>query len=275
MKVAGVLHVDRRSAKRYGVVLRVMFGWNGRIIEGQTVDLSETGLRLHTEVELPTGTELLAYFGVPGDLVTHRIDSVVVWSRPSEEVLGWNESGLRFKALSPDVIKAIRATLVSMGSQPPPSSPPPPDEIPELSSEDVVEVETTIAAKAAVQAAAPLPAPARAPAAPLPAPARAPAAEIKPWGDDQAIGAAVSNDTRRMEESRRKANGLLLDARRVVREGKLDEAARMLAAAITASPDSPDLVEEFAQVEYLRGRVVEAATLFDKALRLRQERGGG
>lgn len=93
--------------------------------------------------------------------------------------------------------------------------------------------------------------------------------------DPKELDAALASDTERRGKNKQVAEQLLKIARGLIEQGELDTATTVLEQGAQRVPDSADIIEELAQLQFKRGRVSEAAALFDKALRIRQEQGSG
>ena len=72
MKVAGILP-ERRRAHRTKVELRVFFPWSERFIEGRTIDISESGVRIQADADLKVGTRFVLHFGPAEQRATDRL----------------------------------------------------------------------------------------------------------------------------------------------------------------------------------------------------------
>jgi hypothetical protein len=144
-RIAGVLHVERRNAARYGVRLRLLFPWGDRIMQAQTNDLSATGMQIESLANLAPGTGLVMHFAPTGEKITQRVEGGVVWTRPPKAGSALYTSGFRFSALSAEA-KASIDQILSEHS----------DELPEVGADDVVEVPGSAPQEDAVQIASQL-----------------------------------------------------------------------------------------------------------------------
>ena len=110
-KIAGVLHVERRSDQRFGVELRVQYAWEGKILDGVTLDVSNRGMRLQTEVDLGCENRLVTYFRLPHETDMHQVEAEVMWVAMSERILGLYECGLRFVSGQTPALQALRRLI--------------------------------------------------------------------------------------------------------------------------------------------------------------------
>jgi tetratricopeptide (TPR) repeat protein len=91
------------------------------------------------------------------------------------------------------------------------------------------------------------------------------------WQGAEALETALSSDTERRSQNKSIADRLLKIARELIEQHEIETAIGVLQAGAQRVPDSADIIEELAQLLYQAGRVQEAAALFDKVLRIRQE----
>lgn len=113
-ELVGVMRVDHRSAERYPTQLEVLFVIEDELVRATTLDLSLTGMRLHSEVDLPVDTRLNAHFARPGDAKTQQLVGRVAWCAPSKEIAGLYEAGIAFSALSPETNDALSRLLAEL-----------------------------------------------------------------------------------------------------------------------------------------------------------------
>ena len=93
--------------------------------------------------------------------------------------------------------------------------------------------------------------------------------------DQAALHRVFAREQTRREEHRRQAGLLLTRAREFLRRGELSASEEILREGVIHLPDSEEILEELANVRYRQGEVGEAARLFDRALRLKQEKPEG
>ncbi len=285
-QLVGVMRLEKRTAKRFESSLQVLFVWQGRVVQATAIDVSMTGMRLTCEVDLEKGTELAAHFAPEGGRATHQLEGQIVWSRPSEEIAGIYIAGLHFSVLPEDTAEQLAALVRTLGGEHAMDDLPvveaeevahaPPPEVPAAKtpaprSAALPEEQTpSFAAMDQPQPGAAAPPVDAAPADPFGA---AGSSGEEPWRITEQLEVAVAADYRQREENRETAKQHLTAARQAKEAGDLKRALPLLREAADLVPDSPDIFEELAATVYLVGDVVESAKLFDKALRLRMERG--
>jgi tetratricopeptide (TPR) repeat protein len=234
-RLAGALYAERRRAPRAPLSLRVVYVSAGLIVEARTVDISETGMCLHTHFALDVGTRLELRFAVDADAIsTHRLDGDIVWVRPAESIDGDEtyHNGLRFGELDADARRELTRlinTHAAASAAPHAGG----DEIPELPASDVIAID-----------------------------------------EADVIHEAVAADTARRNADAAHSYAALVAGRQALERGEVDAAAEHLERAVKLTPHSEDALEELGRVMYLKGNVVRAAALFDRALQLRQEKNG-
>ncbi len=210
MKVAGVFHVERRRSERKAAVLRVTFPWHNGDAQGQTLDISESGMRLRADADLGIGLRIVLYLSRGPGTPMQPVEVEIMRSLASGDARVF-EFGCRFVELQPGVIEAIRNLT-----------------------------------------------------APQPT-------EQQSFADPAALDAALAADTENRGKNKQVAEQLLKSSRNLSEQGDLETAVRVLEQGAQRVPDSADILEELAQMMFQQGRVSESASLFDKALRIRQE----
>ncbi|MCC6806148.1 MAG: PilZ domain-containing protein [Deltaproteobacteria bacterium] len=235
-KVAGVFHVERRNSARLEIRLRVAFAWQNRTAHGETLDISETGLRLRANAELAVGARLILFLGESNETAMQRIEVEVSWAHGVRDLHGIFECGGRFVSLPDGALDRLRAIMAQAKASTPGAASDAPEVIDEADIVDLV-----------------------------------PAADN--WRDPKALDAALASDTERRAKNQQVASQLLKIAHELIDQDELDTAISVLTAGAQRVPDSADIIEELAQLLFRRGRVQESAALFDKALRIRQEQG--
>ncbi|MBI5510823.1 MAG: PilZ domain-containing protein [Deltaproteobacteria bacterium] len=135
-RIAGILQVERRTAARHHVRIRVLYVVSGCALDATTIDISETGMCLQTGVPLEVGTTIFLHLVPRESLDTPRIESTVMWVRPAgkghEDLF---QCGLRFAPMEPATLAQVREIMALRAADA--AS----DEIPELDAAEVVEVE--------------------------------------------------------------------------------------------------------------------------------------
>ncbi len=226
MKVAGMFHAERRSSPRVTTELRIMFPWADQFIEGRTIDLSETGMRVSSNRELGVGTRFVLYFEAPGSRAQHTIEVEVAWSQKTQVDSAPFQAGCRFIKLGAGAAETLAEILRNHPAQAPEA----------VEEEDIVEFP-----------------------------------EQGGWRPGETLDDALAEDTKRREQDRQIADRLLQIAQDLQKQGELETAASVLQNGLQRVADSPQLLEALAQIMMKLGQVSEAATLLDKALRIRQE----
>ena len=85
---------------------------------------------------------------------------------------------------------------------------------------------------------------------------------------------AIATDHARRIRDDATARAALIEGQELAMRGELDAAVVLLESAVRLNPQSEDALEELGKAMYSKGNVLRAAALFDRALQLRQERGG-
>ena len=244
-EVVGVMRIDRRGAPRFMSNLEVVLVLGGQVQRAIAVDVSMTGMRLNSEVDLGTGTQLTAHFSLEGSTAMNELHGGIVWSNPSNEIAGLYLAGLAYQRASGVSLQALATLIKQLGapvaasySQPLPTTPPP---LP-------VRGRRTTGAPLPLQPGAPL-LPAGRPMVP------------------QAIPPPIAANMER-------AQLLVAQAHEVQRAGDLRAAVELVRQAVDLTPASPEILEELAAAVYLAGDILESAKLFDRALSLRLNKGG-
>ncbi len=101
-----------------------------------------------------------------------------------------------------------------------------------------------------------------------------PASDLVAIEEVDVLNEAVAADNARRSADAAHAYAALVAGRQALERGDLDAASEHLELAVELTPHSEEALEELGRVVYLKGNVVRAATLFDRALRLRQEKDG-
>ncbi len=233
-RIAGVLHVERRVSPRHAVRVRVLYVLGGCVFDAQTIDISEHGMCLQTDLAIEVGTQVLLYFTPYDDVTARRIEAEVMWSEPVAGKREAFQAGLRFAAVSREVLTDIREVIAARADGRLET------DLPEVSPDDVVTVEAQ-------------------PPEPTPPPL------------SDSLHFALGRDRKERAKARAKGETLMREAQEAAARGDLDLAKACLEQVMVNLPDSVEAVEELARITYLRGDVVGAAALFDRALRIRQE----
>jgi tetratricopeptide (TPR) repeat protein len=113
-KVAGVFHVDRRGSARHVAALAVTFPWQKRDAYGETLDISETGLRLRADAQLSVGLRLVLYLSMGSGLPMERIEVEVARAKAVAGQPGIFECGCRFIVLPPGTREKLHALLAQV-----------------------------------------------------------------------------------------------------------------------------------------------------------------
>jgi hypothetical protein len=234
-QLGAALGLDRRGASRHNARLRLLFPWGDRILQAHSVDLSATGMRVETLVNLGIGTSLVMHFAPSGENVTQRLAVRVMWVREPKPPSALYEAGFRFEEVS----EAARQSLAKVLNEHAAAT------IEQVGDGDIVETADEGAGFSG------------------------PLAGAKLSGSD--ISKAVRSDEGRQAERRREAEALSREGTAAAQSGSLARAATLLEQSLALAPDSREITEELARVLYLKGDVARAAVLFDKALRLAQE----
>jgi hypothetical protein len=225
-RIAGVLGVERRRSSRFDVRLRLVFPLGGRMVQAHSLDLSESGMRFECPAPIDKGTQLVIHFARHGDNTMHRIAGEVVWARPPSGGSVLFVCGFRFGIMDPVARQVLLSLLPAEAAGL--------DGLPEVSADEVVEIE-----------------------------ADGP-------GESGALSAAVQADEHRQAERRGEAEALRQEARTASAAGDVDKAIQLLEQAMALAPESTEVIEELARELYLKGDVARAAALFDRALRVSQ-----
>jgi len=243
---AGILRLERRSAPRAEAQVRISFVVAGCVFDARTLDLSETGARIETEVPLDPGLVLMLRLD-PTVSDAQPISAQVVWTRAQAPLY---VSGLHFHDFPEGELHRLRqfvmTAMAAGGGLREPPAPDGEDDIPELSADEVTAIEPPLQ---------------------QPHPA-APAAA------SSAFELALQQDTARRQADIARARQLVIAGKEAADRRKLETAKQLLEEAVRCMPDSADAIEELARVTYLMEDFAGAATLFDKALRIRQETRG-
>lgn len=248
-RIAGVLHVERRTDQRYGVELRVQYAWEGRILHGVTLDISKRGMRLQTEVDLGRGNHLVAYFQLPNELEMHQVRAEVMWVAMSERILGLYECGLQFQAGDSPALRALKRLIGQLAGGEAE------EELPLAAEDDVVELAGPLGVSPqASQGAIP----------------NWPSSPNASWSPDE-LTAALAADHQKRDQDRQLAEQKLAQGRQLLRTGDPAQARAILEEAAQLMPHSADVLESLGEALYRQGDVAGAASAFDRALRLRQE----
>ncbi len=235
-RIAGVLHIDRRAYPRHPIKLRVLYVLGGCVLDAQTIDVSEQGMCLQTEVEVEKGTQIRIYFTSRDDVVTRTIEAEVMWSRPLGGGQDEYQCGLRFREIAAEALAELKILMRALAAGQVEA------DLPEASADDIIDVV-------------------------------APKAKNLPPPLETSLTFALSSDKRQHAERLQLGQSSLRQGQQAVARGDLDAALALLEEATRDMPHSAEAMEELAQVVYLRGDVVLAATLFDRALRLKHEGG--
>lgn len=241
-QIAGILQVERRACPRLPVHVRVLYVVGGCVLEARTNDISEHGLCLKTEVDLEKGTEVFLYLSPDENAKTPRIEGEVIWTKAGESE-GTHLCGVRFNVLP----KQARMVVDELMQAQKDGAWDPHADIPEISPEDVVEVAEPSAEAESSQSSGPS------------------------MSDD--LHQALQKDAAERTQSIAKAKALLESGRQKAANHDLDGALTDLEQALECMPDSEDTAEELARLLYLRGDVLRAASMFDRALNIKQEKG--
>jgi hypothetical protein len=253
-QLAGVMRVERRVARRFATSLGIAFVRNGQVFRATAVDVSMTGMRLHTEVDLEPGLVLSAHFSLAASAQMHLLEARVAWSVPSGEIAGLYVVGMEYRNLPPDTQEALGLLIRQLGGAAAT------DDLPLAKDEHVTAVTMPSGA-----VAAPRPTAGLGSLAGAAAPTRPPAPSANPT-----VTASATPDA----AARAQAAALCAQARAAQRARDLPRAVALFRQAAALAPELPDVIEELAAAVYLGGDVVESAQLFDRALHLRMEKGG-
>lgn len=242
-RIAGVLHAERRASARYGIDLHVQYAWGGRVLDASTLDISRTGMRIQTEVDLGVRTLLVTYFRLPHQTTLHQVEAEVVWVAMSEQILGLYECGLRFVGAPPALAQSLQELFQRVAASEEVS------DLPMAADHDVVEVSNAEPEGDVVD----------------------PLAGWSSHASPEALDAALAADTSQREVNRRAASQKLQEARKLMRSERLQGAVKLLREAADLTPDSADIFEALGEALYRSGDVTGAAGVFDRALQLRQQ----
>jgi hypothetical protein len=239
-QLAGVMRVERRVARRYATSLGIAFVRNGQVHRATAVDVSMTGMRLETEIDLDVGLELSAHFSLQASAQMHLLEARVAWSVPSGEIAGLFLVGMEYRRLPPDTQEALAGLIRELGGDVTA------DDLPVVDDRDVTAVPSVTGP-----------------------------AVLTPSSPPRARNCATTDagEARRRKASLEQAAALCVQARAAQRATDLPRAVGLLRQAVELAPELPDAIEELAAAVYLAGDVVESARLFDRALRLRLEKG--
>ncbi|MFC1610957.1 PilZ domain-containing protein [Myxococcota bacterium] len=282
--VAGVLWVEKRGAARYEATLEVLFVSQGRLMRATGMDISMTGMRITSAVELDIGTQLQVHFAPPGKAVMRQLVGRVAWARPSSEAAGSYEMGLAFGTLPQETNDELARLTHVLGEET--------DDLPMADEEDVLPMAAGSTRRFASD-----------PESLLGMPPddvgigelalddnggesfsdgfESPLAGEAPPDDDtwvvsqKLLEDALAEDKQAHTKDIGTADQLIAKARVAYQRGEIEQAIEMLNRATILVPDSPEAHEELASMLYLNGDVRESAQLFDRALRLRLEKGEG
>ncbi len=270
-QVAGVLWVEKRTARRYGTALEVLFIYQGRLTRATGLDISMTGMRIASEIDMESGVQLQVHFAPSGNAQMHQLTGNIAWSRPSGEIAGVFEIGLEFSTLPADTNEELARLVKEISGQDEA------DDLPLVEDEHVMTMSegtsSTVQAQVAFSASA---------GSLLGTPDRTPLGVETPvadgdWTVSHHLDNAIAEDSLARERNRILATTLMKEAKAAQEAGQGQQAVEMLRQATVLVPDSAETCEELAAALYLTGEVTESAQLFDRALRLRVEeehRGG-
>lgn len=269
-RLVGVIDSERRATPRFPTTLAVLFVVDGEVVHATAEDVSMTGMRLTSEVDLDVGTRLDAHFSLKGGLTTHKLKGRVVWSRPSNEIAGLYETGFEFSTLPEATSEQLALLIQELGGEIGGGDLPMLDDdaVTGVQPEQMPAVDTgefsSLAEPLGVGAHGATPS--------LPEPGFD--GGDNGWTVSKHLdhGAAESIEVQR--ENIKLSNVLVAEARAAQAGGNLKEAVECLRRAAELMPDSDQIVEELATVVYLSGDTIEAARLFDRALRLRMHNRG-
>jgi tetratricopeptide (TPR) repeat protein len=96
--------------------------------------------------------------------------------------------------------------------------------------------------------------------------------EVIALEEDVTLGDAIAKDHARQKADSDNSRSALAAGRSAADRGAVDEAVAHFERAVRLAPHSEDALEELGRMMYVKGNVVRAAALFDRALQLRQER---
>jgi hypothetical protein len=256
-RVAGVLWTEKRTAKRYVTSLEIAFVWQGRQFRAIGVDISMTGMRFASEVDLGAGSQLVVHFALPGAVEMHQLSGRVVWTRASREVLGLFDAGIEFTTLTKEAHNVLACLVRELGHGNEP------DDLPLIDGEHVVDIDDNGRAKKVAFSAS------------EPTVGRvAGGSPEAAWKVARRLDVAIAKDTKARKDNLRRAEDVASVARAAVKARDFASAVPKLREVVTLLPESPEAHEELAAALYHVGEVRESAAIFDRALRLRLERGG-
>lgn len=268
--LVGVIDSERRATPRFPTTLAVLFVVDGEVVHATAEDVSMTGMRLTSEVDLDVGTRLDAHFSLKGGLTTHKLKGRVVWSRPSHEIAGLYEAGFEFSTLPEATSEQLALLIEQLGGEVGGGDLPmldgdavtgvQPEEMPALDTGEFSSLAEPLGVGANVAT----------PSLPKP--------ELdggdNGWTVSKHLDHGVAESIEVQRENIELADVLVREARAAQAGGDLKQAIDCMRRAARLMPDADQIAEELATVVYLSGDTIEAARLFDRALRLRMHNRG-
>lgn len=263
--LVGVIDSDRRATPRFSTTLTVVFIIDDEVVQATADDVSMTGMRLSSEVDLDIGTRLDAHFSMKGGLATHKLKGRIVWSRPSDEIAGLWVAGFEFSTLPQATSEQLALLIQQLGGELGGGDLPmlddsavtgvQPEEMPELDTGEFSPLAEPFGT--GDKTASPS----------LPKPGLD--GGVNEWTVSKHLDQGIADTVEAQRENPHLANAVITEARAAQANGDIKQAVVYMRRAAELMPDSDQIVEELATVVYLSGDTIEAARLFDRALRLR------
>jgi len=99
---------ERRNFHRFQIRLPLVFSWQGVLFESFSVDASEGGLQLTTDVDLGEGNDVVLHFSRYDENSLLKAHGMVMWSRAIPNNSEQCSCGIQFAAIHPEAIGYLR-----------------------------------------------------------------------------------------------------------------------------------------------------------------------
>jgi hypothetical protein len=226
--LAGELDLERRGNARRAIHLPLLLSWRNGIKPAQSVDLSDTGMRIECDADPPPGTRLIIGLDPSFGIETLHAEGRVVWLGAPPTPSGLYTWGFHFDTLNPQAAAYLRDILTKH---------PGPGQSPQAAADALL-----------------------------------PGATLEKLPTPADLQRAFESDRAEREKKRRDADALVRAAAEACTERDYATAEFLLTQALGLVSDSRAIMEELGHVVYLRGDIVRAGELFDRALRFQQEK---
>jgi hypothetical protein len=99
---------DRRRTRRVSLRSRVLLQFGAEEVEGQSVDISPSGILVKSNRTIPTGSAVLVSMKLPEHMKPIVGEGAVV------RIVGGNQMGIHFERLTPEVAERLQEFLLPL-----------------------------------------------------------------------------------------------------------------------------------------------------------------